>query len=88
MSNWKPEISTDGGVWLLTERGQWERMPDRKFWTVSVGADHEPGTDGLAVGKRQHGRLFAHLESVRDGLGENLQIALAFHVLPELATHR
>ena len=41
--------STDGGVWLLTERGQWERMPDRKFWTVSVGADHDDSPFGLGL---------------------------------------
>lgn len=41
--------SSDGGVWLLSERGQWERMPDRKFWTVSVGADHDDSPFGLGL---------------------------------------
>lgn len=41
--------STDGGVWLLTNTGQWERMPDRKFWTVSVGADHDDAPFGLGL---------------------------------------
>lgn len=41
--------STDGGVWLLSERGQFERMPDRKFWTVSVGADHDDSPFGLGL---------------------------------------
>lgn len=41
--------SSDGGVWLLTHQGQWERMPDRKFWTVSVGADHDDSPFGLGL---------------------------------------
>jgi phage gp29-like protein len=41
--------SNDGGVYLLTERGTWERMPDRKFWTVSVGADHDDAPYGLGL---------------------------------------
>lgn len=41
--------STDGGVWLLTHDGRWERMPDRKFWTVSVGADHDDSPFGLGL---------------------------------------
>lgn len=41
--------STDGGVWLLSERGQWERMPERKFWVVSAGADHDDAPFGLGL---------------------------------------
>lgn len=39
----------DGSVWLLTDRGQWERMPDRKFWTVCVGADNDDEPFGLGL---------------------------------------
>lgn len=40
---------TDGAVWLLGNNGQWERMPDRKFWTVSVGADNDDEPFGLGL---------------------------------------
>ena len=41
--------SNDGGVFLLTHDGKWERMPERKFWTVSVGADHDDSPFGLGL---------------------------------------
>lgn len=40
---------TDGSVWLLQNNGQWERMPDRKFWTVNVGADNDDEPFGLGL---------------------------------------
>lgn len=39
----------EGGVYLLTQAGQWERMPDRKFWTVNVGADNDDEPYGLGL---------------------------------------
>lgn len=41
--------SNDGGVWLLSERGQWERLPERKFWVVSTGADNDDAPFGLGL---------------------------------------
>lgn len=41
--------SNDGGVWLLSETGKWERMPDRKFWTINVGADNDDEPYGLGL---------------------------------------
>lgn len=38
-----------GAPWLLNERGQWERMPERKFWTISTGADHDDSPYGLGL---------------------------------------
>lgn len=39
----------DGSVFLLSEQGQWERMPERKFWTIHVGADHDDAPYGLGL---------------------------------------
>lgn len=39
----------DGGVWLLGDRGQWEPMPERKFWHVAVGADNDDEPFGLGL---------------------------------------
>jgi phage gp29-like protein len=41
--------SNDGGIWLLSEQGQWQRMPDRKFWKVDVGADNDDQPYGLGL---------------------------------------
>lgn len=39
----------DGGVWLLSHTGTWEKMPDRKFWTINVGADNDDEPYGLGL---------------------------------------
>lgn len=41
--------SNDGGIWLLSEAGQWVRMPERKFWHIAVGADHDDAPYGLGL---------------------------------------
>lgn len=41
--------SNDGGVWLLGADLKWERMPERKFWTVNVGADNDDSPYGLGL---------------------------------------
>jgi phage gp29-like protein len=42
--------SNDGGVWLLNSQSlQWDRMPERKFWTISTGADHDDAPYGLGL---------------------------------------
>lgn len=38
-----------GAPWLLNAQGQWERMPERKFWTISTGADHGDSPYGLGL---------------------------------------
>lgn len=40
---------TDGSTWLLSPQGKWERMPERKFWTVNVGADNDDEPFGLGL---------------------------------------
>jgi len=40
---------TEGGIWLLGDRGQWEPMPERKFWHVAVGADNDDEPYGLGL---------------------------------------
>lgn len=39
-----------GAPWLLNAQLAWERMPDRKFWTISTGADHDDAPYGLGLG--------------------------------------
>ena len=42
--------SNDGGTWLLNGTTlKWERMPERKFWTVSTGADNDDQPYGLGL---------------------------------------
>ena len=41
--------SNDGGIWLLSDAGQWVRMPERKFWHIAVGADHDDDPYGLGL---------------------------------------
>lgn len=40
---------SEGGVWLMGDRGQWELMPERKFWHVAVGADNDDEPYGLGL---------------------------------------
>ena len=40
----------DGPPWLLNSvTSKWERMPERKFWTIAVGADHDDSPYGLGL---------------------------------------
>lgn len=42
--------SNDGGVWLLNSANlKWDRMPERKFWTITAGADHDDSPYGLGL---------------------------------------
>jgi phage gp29-like protein len=39
----------DGRLYLWTARGGWLAMPDRKFWTITTGADNDDEPYGLGL---------------------------------------
>ena len=42
-------FNIDGLLYLLKSTFQYEKMPDRKFWTLSTGADHSDNPYGLGL---------------------------------------
>jgi len=42
-------FDVDSNLWLQKQDGQYHQMPDRKFWVVRTGADHDDNPYGLGL---------------------------------------
>jgi phage gp29-like protein len=54
-----------GNLYLWTMRGGWELMPDRKFWTITTGADNHDEPYGLGLAHSLYWPVFFKRNDVK-----------------------
>ncbi len=55
----------DRNLYLWTTRGGWELMPDRKFWTITTGADNDDEPYGLGLAHALYWPVFFKRNDVK-----------------------
>lgn len=51
-------FGTSGALYLITENGQFERMPERKFWTTRIGGDNHDQLYGRGLAQSLYWPVF------------------------------